>query len=52
MDLRERIELLKQENWVDNRTRALIAEFSVYNAQVNLIIQCVYLVFPLKNIFS
>ncbi len=28
--------MLKQENWIDNRTRAVIAEFSVYNAQVNL----------------
>ncbi len=38
-----RIEVLKTENWVDNRTRALIAEFSVYNAQVNLfsLVTCV-----------
>ena len=24
---------LKERNWIDNRTRALIVEFSVYNAQ-------------------
>ena len=33
-DLEEKINLLKHNNWVDNRTRALIVEFSVYNAQV------------------
>ena len=33
-DMQENIELLKAENWVDNRTRSLIVEFSVYNAQV------------------
>ena len=33
-DLTDRITLLQEENWVDNRTRALIVEFSVYNAQV------------------
>ena len=27
---------LQQEDWIDNRTRALITEFSFYNAQVNL----------------
>ena len=32
-DLKDRITLLQEENWVDNRTRALIVEFSVYNAQ-------------------
>lgn len=33
-DLQDRITLMQEENWVDNRTRALIVEFSVYNAQV------------------
>ena len=27
---------LQENNWIDNRTRALITEFSVYNAQANL----------------
>jgi len=27
---------LQESNWIDNRTRALITEFSVYNAQANL----------------
>ena len=35
-DMQKNIELLKKENWIDNRTRALIVEFSVYNAQVAL----------------
>ena len=34
--LKEKLETLQNNNWVDNRTRALIVEFSVYNAQVNL----------------
>ena len=34
--LNERIQTLKDNNWIDNRTRALITEFSVYNAQVNM----------------
>ena len=33
--LNERIRTLQVNNWIDNRTRALIVEFSVYNAQVN-----------------
>ena len=33
-DLKDRIQLLKDNNWVDNRTRALLVEFSTYNAQV------------------
>ena len=33
-DLKDKLTKLKYENWVDNRTRALIVEFSVYNAQV------------------
>ena len=32
--LKERLEILQKSNWIDNRTRALIVEFSVYNAQV------------------
>lgn len=30
------IQRLKSQPWTDNRTRALILEFSVYNAQTNL----------------
>ena len=33
-ELKERIKSLKKDLWVDDRTRALIVEFSVYNAQV------------------
>ena len=33
-DMEKNIKRLKIENWVDNRTRSLILEFSVYNAQV------------------
>lgn len=42
-ELNSKIETLKTENWVDNRTRALIVEFSVYNAQVNMfgIVTCI-----------
>ena len=32
--MEQNIDTLKRENWVDNRTRSLILEFSVYNAQV------------------
>ena len=35
--LEAKIDSLVENNWVDNRTRALILEFSVYNAQVNII---------------
>ena len=35
-ELKERLQTLQQEDWIDNRTRALITEFSFYNAQVNL----------------
>ena len=35
-ELKERLRTLQQEDWIDNRTRALITEFSFYNAQVNL----------------
>jgi hypothetical protein len=34
VDLQARLEVLKENNWIDNRTRAAIVEFSVYNAQV------------------
>ena len=33
-DLKANIQTLKDEDWVNNRTRALIVQFSVYNAQV------------------
>ena len=36
-DMREKIQMLQREKWVDNRTRALIVEFSVYNAQVGAV---------------
>ena len=32
--LKHKLEVLQNNKWVDNRTRALIVEFSVYNAQV------------------
>lgn len=37
------IEKLISNNWIDERTRAVVAEFSVYNAQANLfgIVSCV-----------
>ncbi len=37
------MKVLKKQNWIDGRTRAIFAEFSVYNAQVNLfgIVSCV-----------
>ena len=35
-ELKQRLQTLQQEDWIDNRTRALITEFSFYNAQVNL----------------
>ena len=42
-DLWPRIEKLVSNNWIDERTRVVIAEFSVYNAQANLfgIVSCV-----------
>ena len=33
-DMKAKIEQMKTENWVDNRTRSLSVEFSVYNTQV------------------
>ena len=35
-DLKAKIVRMKTENWVDNRTRSLSVEFSVYNAQVRI----------------
>ena len=35
-ELKGRIQTLQLNNWIDNRTRALITEFAVYNAQVNM----------------
>lgn len=42
-ELSEKIARLVSQNWIDERTRAVIAEFSVYNAQANLfgIVSCV-----------
>ena len=34
-DLLHKIEILQNSSWIDNRTRAVVTEFSVYNAQVN-----------------
>ena len=34
-----RLETLQNNNWIDNRTRALIVEFSVYNAQVSCLLE-------------
>ena len=31
----EKINTLKDNGWINNRTRAVFTEFSVYNAQVN-----------------
>ena len=33
-DLMKTIEILQNNSWLDNRTRAIITEFSVFNAQV------------------
>ena len=33
-DLLQKISVLRNESWIDNRTRAIITEFSVFNAQV------------------
>lgn len=38
-DLWTRIEQLRRQDWIDERTRAVIAEFSVYNAQVRIILE-------------
>jgi hypothetical protein len=35
---KEKLETLQSNNWIDNRTRALITELTVYNAQVNPIV--------------
>ena len=32
--LQKRLTELQEHRWIDNRTRALITEFAVYNAQV------------------
>jgi hypothetical protein len=32
--LNKKVDVLKRESWIDNRTRAVFVEFSVYNAQV------------------
>ncbi len=33
-DLMDKIEVLQNNSWIDNRTRAVVTEFNVYNAQV------------------
>ncbi|CAB4060671.1 PKD1L2 [Lepeophtheirus salmonis] len=54
-DLQKRIKKLQQDNWTDNRTRGLLAEFSVYNAQINMfatvtcIAFCSFFYFVLRN---
>ncbi len=35
-DLETKVLQLKESKWLDNRTRAVIVEFSVYNAQINM----------------
>ena len=35
-DLMDKIEVLQNNSWIDNRTRAVISEFNVYNAQVEI----------------
>lgn len=35
-DINLRLDQLKNDSWIDSRTRAVFSEFSVYNAQVNL----------------
>ena len=32
--LKQKLSVLQNNDWIDNRTRALITEFSVYNPQV------------------
>ena len=34
--LKIKLRKLQENNWIDNRTRALITEFTVYNAQVGI----------------
>jgi hypothetical protein len=36
-DMEDNLKLLQKENWINNRTRSLILEFSVYNAQVTFL---------------
>ena len=33
-ELKDKIEVLQNSSWIDNRTRAVMVEFSVFNAQV------------------
>ncbi len=41
--LQEKVNVLKTNNWINNRTRAVLVEFSTYNAQVNMfgVVTCV-----------
>ena len=34
-NLEKKVQLLKETNWIDNRTRGVFVEFNTYNAQVN-----------------
>lgn len=38
--LKAKIEQLERDGWMDERTRAVFVEFSLYNAQVNLFAAC------------
>ena len=40
-ELLEKFDILQQNNWIDQNTRAVILEFSVYNANINLFSTCV-----------
>ena len=35
-DLKDKIRDFQKDQWINNRTRSAIVEFSVYNAQVNI----------------
>lgn len=34
------IDRLEDNRWIDEKTRAVFVEFSIYNAQVNLFVSC------------
>ena len=40
-DLLERFNILQKHHWIDQNTRAVFLEFSVYNANINLFATCV-----------
>lgn len=41
-EVEERVQLLKDNAWINNRTRAVMVEFAVYNAQVSSYIISTY----------